>query len=66
MTIAIDVQSSSSLSELAFVPDKLPEQRRCPAQRPRLDIGKTQHGSAANFLADRLPSNPKIFVAESS
>ena len=31
---ASDVKMPSLLSKLAFVPDKLPEQRRHPAQRP--------------------------------
>ena len=59
MRIASDMESTSSLSELAFVADKLLEQRLCPAERPRIDIGKTQHSTAAKLLADRLRSNRK-------
>ena len=41
MGIASDVESSSSLKEPVFVLEKLLEQRRRPAQRPHIDIGKT-------------------------
>ena len=36
--VASDVESSASLSEPVFVSESLPEQRRRPAQRPRIDI----------------------------
>ena len=39
--VVSDVESSSSLSEPVFVSERLPEQRRHPAQRPRIDINKT-------------------------
>ena len=37
------------LGEPAFVSKKLPEQRRRHAQYPRIDLGKTHHGTVANF-----------------
>ena len=41
--VASDVESSSSLSEPVFVSERLPEQRRRPAQRPLIEISKTHH-----------------------
>ena len=52
--VASDMESSASLSEPVFVPERLPEQRRCPAQRPRIDISKTHHSSVAELLAGKL------------
>ena len=52
--VASDVESSASLSEPVFVPEKLPEQRRRPAQRPRIDISKTNHSSVAELLAEKF------------
>ena len=60
------MESSASLSEPVFVPERLPEQRRRPAQRPRFDISKTRHGSVAEFLAGKLRSKCKTSTAESS
>ena len=54
MRVASDVEPSSSLSEPVFVSEKLPEQRRCPVQRPRTDIGETHYSGAAEFLAGKL------------
>ena len=51
---ASDVESSSSASEPVFVSERLPEQRRCPAQRPRIDISKTHHSGVAELLAGKL------------
>ena len=64
--IASDVESSSSISEPVFVPEKLPEQRLCPAQRPRVDVEKTQHAASAASLVNQLRSNRKPSGAESS
>ena len=36
--VASDIESSSSLSYPVFVSERLPEQRRRPVQRPRIDI----------------------------
>ena len=51
--VASDVESSSSLSEPVFVSERLPKQRRCPAQRPRIDISKTHHSCVAELLAGK-------------
>ena len=64
--VASDVESSSSLSEPVFVSERLPEQRRCPAQRPCIDISKTHHSGVAELLAGKLRSKRKTFNAESS
>ena len=64
--VASDVKSSSSLSEPAFVSKKLPEPRRHPAERTRIDIGKTHHSGMADMLADKLRSKLKTSDAESS
>ena len=66
MRVASDVESSSSLSEPVFVSKRLPEQRRRPAQRPRIDIGKTHHSRVADLLAGKLRSKRKASDAESS
>ena len=64
--IASDVESSASLSEPVFVSDRLPEQRRRPAQRPRIDISKTHHSDVAELLAGKLRSKRKTSNTESS
>ena len=64
--VASDVESSSSLSEPVFVSERLPEHRRCPAQRPRIDINKTHHSGVAELLAGKLRSKRKTSKAESS
>ena len=64
--VASDVESSSSLSEPVFVSERLPEQRRQPAQRPRIDISKTHHSGVAELLAGKLRSKRKTSNAESS
>ena len=64
--VASDVESSSSLSEPVFVSEGLPEQRRRPAQRPRIDISKTHHSGVAELLAGKLRSKRKTSNAESS
>ena len=56
---------SSSLSEPVFVSKKLPEQRSRPAQRPRIDIGKTHHSGVADFFGGKLRSKRKASDAES-
>ena len=57
--VASDVESSASLSEPMFVSEILPEQRRRPAQRPRIDIGKTPHRGVAELLAVKWRSKRK-------
>ena len=57
--IASDVESSASLSEPVFVSERLPEQRRRPAQRPRIDISKTHHREMADLLAEIKVQNFK-------
>ena len=64
--VASDVESSSSLSEPVFVSERLPEQLRYPAQRPRIDISKTHHSGVAELLAGKLRSKRKTSNAESS
>ena len=64
--IASDVESSASLSEPVFVSERLPEQRRRPAQRPRIDISKTHHRGMADLLAGKLRSKRKTSNTESS
>ena len=63
--VANDVESSASLSEPVLVPERLSEQRRRPAQRPRIDISKTHHSSVAELLAGKLRSKRKTSTAES-
>ena len=64
--IANDVESSASVSEPVFVSERLPEQRRRPAQRPRIDISKTHHRGVADLLAGKLRSKLKTSNTESS
>ena len=64
--VASGVDSSSSLSEPLFVSERLPEQRRRPARRPRIDIGKTDYSGKADLLASKLRSKRKTSDAESS
>ena len=64
--VASDVESSSSLSEPVFVSERLPEQRRRPAHRPRIDNNKTHHSGVAELLAGKLRSKRKTSNAESS
>ena len=64
--VASDVESSSSLSEPVFVSEKLPEQRRHPAQRPRIDIRKTHRCRVADLLAGNLRSKRTASDAASS
>ena len=64
--VASDVESSSFLSEPVIVSEKLPEQRRRPAQRPRTDISKTHHSGIAELLAGKLRSKRKTSNVESS
>ena len=66
LRVASDVESSSSLSEPVFVSEKLSEQRRRPAQRPRIDIGKTHHSGVAELLAGKLRSKRKTSEVDSS
>ena len=63
---ASDVESSSSLSEPVFVSERLPEQRRRPAQRPPIVIRKTHHSGVAELLDGNLRSKRKTSNAESS
>ena len=63
--VASDMETSS-LSELVFVPDKLPEHCRGPAQCPRIDILKTHNSNVANLLTDKLRSKRRTSDAESS
>ena len=64
--VASDVESSASLSEPVFVSERLPEQRRRAAQRPRIDISKTHHRGVADLLAGKLRSKRKTSNTESS
>ena len=64
--VASDVESSSSLSGPVFVSEKLPEQSHRPAQRRRIDIGKTHHSGVAELLIGKLRSKRKTSDAESS
>ena len=60
------MESSASLSEPVFASEGLPEQRRRPAQRRRIDISKTHHNGVAELLAGKLRSKRKTSNAESS
>ena len=64
--VASDVESSASLSESVFVSERLPEQRRGPTQRPRIDISKTHHRGVAELLAGKLRSKRKTSNTASS
>ena len=64
--VASDVESSASLSEPVFVSERLPEQRRRPAHRPRIDISKTHHRGVAELFAGKLRSKRKTSNTESS
>ena len=64
--VASDVESSASMSEPVFVSERLPEQRRRPAQRPRIDISRTHHRGVADLLAAKLRSKRKTPNTESS
>ena len=64
--VASDVESSASLREPVFVSERLPEQRRRPAQRPHIDISKTHHSGVAELLAEKLRLKLKTSNAESS
>ena len=64
--VASDVESSSSSTEPVFVSERLPRQRRRPAQRPRIDINKTHHSGVAELLAGKLRSKRKTSNAMSS
>ena len=64
--IASDVEPSLFWSEPVFVSERLPEQRRCPAQRPHIDISRTHHSGVAELLAGKLRSKRKTSNAESS
>ena len=57
-----DVESSASLSEPVFVSERLPEQRRRPAQRPRINISKTHHRGVAELLAGKLRQSAKLQI----
>ena len=63
--VASDVESSASLSEPVFVSERLPEQRRRPAQRARIDISETHHRGVADLLAGKLRSKRKTSNTES-
>ena len=63
--VVSDVESSTSLSEPVFVSERLPEQRRRPAQRPRIDFSKTHLSGVAELLAGKLRSKRKTSNAES-
>ena len=64
--VASDVESSASLCEPVFVPERLPEQGRRPAQRPCIDVNKTRQSNVAELLAGKLRSRSKTSTAESS
>ena len=64
--VASDVESSASLSEPVFLSERLPEQRRRPAQRPRIDISKTHHRGVTELLAGKLRSKRKTSNTASS
>ena len=64
--VASDVESSASLSGPVFVSERLPEQRRRPAQRPRIDISKTHYRGVADLLSGKLRSKRKTSNTESS
>ena len=64
--MASNVDSPSPLSEPVFVSKKLPEQRRRPAQRPCIDIGKTHFSGMAELLTGKLRWKCKPSDAESS
>ena len=60
--VASVVESSSSLSEPVFVSERLPKQRRRPAQRPRIDNNKTHHSGVAELLAGNYDRSTKLLM----
>ena len=64
--VANDMESSSSLGEPVFISVKLPDQRRRPAEGPRVDIWKTHFSAKAELVTGKLRSKRKTCDAESS
>ena len=64
--VASVVESFSSLSVPVFVSERLPEERRRPAQLPRIVISKSHQSVVAELLAGKLRSKRKTSNAESS
>ena len=55
--VATNVETGVEVSVSRETPDKLAPQRRQPAQRPRIDVGKTSKAVAAKALAVKLRSS---------
>ena len=54
--VASNVETGVEVSVSPETPDKVAPQRRQPAQRPRIDVGKTSKAVAAKALAVKLRS----------
>ena len=54
--IAANVETGVEINVSPETPDKLAPQRCQPAQRPRIDVGKTSEATAAKALAAKLRS----------
>ena len=55
--IAANVETGVEINVSPETPDKLAPQRCQPAQRPRIDVGKTSEATAAKALAAKLRSS---------
>ena len=55
--VASNVETGVEFNVSPETPDKLAPQRCQPAQRPRIDVGKTSKASAAKALAVKLRSS---------
>ena len=54
--LASSVEMGAGFNVSTEIPDKFAPQRRQPAQRPRIDVGKTSKGAAAKASALKLRS----------
>ena len=55
--VASNVETGVEVSVSPETPDELASQRRQPAQKPRIDVGKTSKAAAAKALAVKLRSS---------
>ena len=55
--VTSNVETGIEVSVSSETPDKLAPQRRQPAQKPRIDVGKTSKAAAAKALTVKLPAS---------
>ena len=55
--LASNVETAVEFSQSPEIPDKFFPQRRQPAQKPRIDVGKTSKAAAAKVLVVKLRSS---------